>query len=118
MWARSEGRSRTAITVLALWILFMVWALVQCSHLQTHEGKCDEALKKYNNAMDTYRLYYPVQRAEVQAKWKEQIAPKLKTMSNAVDICPTDVSGYDTVMMIWEVVEKEFLLQGIQPKEG
>ncbi|MHA2047498.1 MAG: hypothetical protein ACW99G_22160 [Candidatus Thorarchaeota archaeon] len=117
MWARRE-RKYERLLILLVWLLAMVWALVQCSHLQTHEGKCDEALKKYNNAMETYRLYYPVQNATVQAKWKKEIAPKLKKMSNAVDICPTDVSGYDTAMMVWEVVEKEFLLQGIQPKEG
>lgn len=117
MEAKSRLRSRESLLILAVWMLCMVWALVQCSHLQTHEGKCDEALKKYNNAMATYRLYYPVQTPTVQAKWKENIAPKLKTMSNAVDICPTDVSGYNTAMMVWEFVEKEFLLQSIQMKE-
>lgn len=106
------------VGIFAIWIMLIAWALlVQCSHLQTHEGKCDEALKKYNNAMTTYRLYYPAQTPEVQAKWKQEIAPKLKTMSNAVDICPTDVSGYDTAMMVWEAVEKEFLLQNIKMKE-
>lgn len=101
-----------------LLLILAAFVLVQCSHLQTHEGKCDEALKKYNNAMETYRLYYPVQTLEVQTKWKQEIAPKLKTMSKAVDICPTDVTGYNTVMTLWRVVEKEFLLQGIQLKEG
>jgi hypothetical protein len=115
--AKGRVRFKTPVLVLAVWLTFIAFALLQCSHLQTHEGKCDEALKKYNNAMATYRLYYPVQAPEVQVKWKEQIAPKLKTMSNAVDICPTDVSGYDTVMMVWELVEKEFLLQSIQMKE-
>lgn len=113
-----ELKFKRPLLILAIWLTFIAFAVLQCSHLQTHRGKCDEALKKYNNAMETYRLYYPVQTPEVQAKWKQEIAPKLKTMSNAVDICPTDVSGYDTVMMVWGIVEKEFLLQGIQPKEG
>ncbi len=118
MVVNRQEKFKRSLLILCIWLVAIAFVLIQCSHLQTHEGKCDEALKKYNNAMATYRLYYPVQNAEVQAKWKQEIAPKLKTMSNAVDICPTDVSGYDTVMMVWEVVEKEFLLQGIQPKEG
>ena len=118
MVVNKELKFKRSLLILCIWLVAMAFALVQCSHLQTHEGKCDEALKKYNNAMATYRLYYPMQAPTVQAKWKEEIAPKLKTMSIAVDNCPTDVTGYDTVMTLWGVVEKEFLLQGIQPKEG
>ena len=116
MWVRNRRRYERLL-ILLVWSLAMVWAFVQCSHLQTHEGKCDEALKKYNNAMTTYRLYYPVQSPETQAKWKEQIAPKLKTMSTAVDLCPTDATGYDTAMLVFGEVEKEFLLYSVKVKE-
>lgn len=88
-----------------------------CGHLKTHEGKCDEALKKYNNLMSTYRSYYPVQTPETQVKWKAEIAPKLKTMSIAVDMCPTDVTGYNTAMLIFDEVQTEFIKYSIKIKE-
>lgn len=95
-----------------------MFVLLQCAHLQTHQGKCDEALKKYNNAMATYRTYYPVQTPETQAKWKQDIAPKLDTMSKAVDLCPQDVTGYDSTMLLYGEVEKLLLQYSIKMQGG
>lgn len=117
MWVRREGKY-DLLGIFAIWVMLMAWALlVQCSHLQTHEGKCDEALKKYNNAMATYRLYYPAQSPETQAKWKREIAPQLRTMSQAVDMCPTDISGYDTAMLVFDQVQREFIAYNVKMKE-
>jgi len=101
----------------ALLLVLLAFVLSQCGHLQTHEGKCDEALKKYNNLMATYRTYYPVQGTEIQAKWKAEIAPKLKTMSQAVDLCTTDVSGFNTAMLVYDEVNKIFLAYSIKVQE-
>lgn len=109
MWLRED---RPSLRTLLLFIVLV--ALTACAHLQTHEGKCDEALKKYNNLMTTYRSYYPIQTPEVQAEWKKDIAPKLQTMSKAVDMCPEDVTGYDTAMLVFDTVEQELLKYSIK----
>ncbi len=58
-----------------------------------------------------------MQTLETQDKWKAEIAPKLKIMSKAVDLCPSDVTGYGTAMMVYDEVEKIFIQYSIKVQE-
>lgn len=67
--------------------LLMLWAYLATSGCATPPGvtKYDQALVKWNDAMDAYRYQFEKQSPEVQAKWTEEINPILLQASVALN---------------------------------
>ena len=68
--------------------LLLLWGYLLVHGCATPPGisKYDQALVKWNDAMDAYRYQFDRQTPEVQAKWTEEINPVLLEASNALNL--------------------------------